>query len=68
MSEIGLRKSAPRTKDTLKTSSEDGYLFYFAGDRMTLEEVFGDDAIGPAEMTTRLWKHIRDHVEYAKIE
>jgi hypothetical protein len=34
----------------------------------TAEQVFGPYAIGSAEMTNRLWRHVRDHVPHEKLE
>jgi hypothetical protein len=37
-----------------------GYGINFKGQKDTLESVFGSSPIGPAEMTKRLWKVVKE--------
>lgn len=37
-----------------------GYGISFAGQKDTLEQVFGKTPIGPSEMTKKLWKIVKD--------
>jgi HNH endonuclease len=55
----GRRTRATRTNGPT-TRAE--YVLSFKGDRATLEDVFGGQPIGPAEMTTKLYEHSRHHV------
>lgn len=36
-----------------------GYGINFAGQKMTLEELFGDKPIAPSEMTKKLWAFVK---------
>jgi hypothetical protein len=36
-----------------------GYGITFAGQKVTLEQVFGKAKIAPSEMTKRLWKFVK---------
>ncbi len=36
-----------------------GYAISFAGQKATLEEVFGKSALAPSEMTKKLWVYIK---------
>lgn len=37
-----------------------GYAINFKGVKTTIEEVMGSEPIGPAEMTKRLWKLVKE--------
>lgn len=37
-----------------------GYYICFKGRKETLEQVFGSGKLGPAEMTKKLWKFIKE--------
>lgn len=38
-----------------------GYAVKFGGRTESLESIMGDKPIGPAEMTKKLWAHIKRH-------
>lgn len=44
-----------------KKAAFGGYAINFKGQKKTLEEVMGKEDIGPAEMTKRLWAHVKEN-------
>jgi hypothetical protein len=46
-------------KQTSKKPAFGGYAISFQGRTDSLESVFGDTPIGPAEMTKKLWSYVK---------